>query len=146
MDAQLIAGIPPLPGDLPARLAAGTRAADVGCGTGHAVNLLARAHPRSTFTGYDLADDAIAAARDEAAAWGLGNASFAVCDVRELPLDPPFGAVFAFDAVHDQADPAGVLARVHAALEPGGVFVMVDIKAATELAGNVGNPLAPWLY
>ena len=69
-----------------------------------------------------------------------------MCDVRELPLDPPFGAVFAFDAVHDQADPAGVLARVHAALEPGGVFVMVDIKAATELAGNVGNPLAPWLY
>jgi len=146
MDDQLIDGILPLTGDLPARLAAGTRAADVGCGTGHAVNLLARAHPRSTFTGYDLADDAIAAARDEAAAWGLGNASFAVCDVRELPLDPPFGAVFAFDAVHDQADPAGVLARVHAALEPGGVFVMVDIKAATELAGNVGNPLAPWLY
>jgi SAM-dependent methyltransferase len=69
-----------------------------------------------------------------------------VHDVRHLPTDPPFGAVFAFDAIHDQADPAGVLARVHAALEPGGVFVMLDIKAASALEDNVGNPFAPWTY
>jgi hypothetical protein len=54
--------------------------------------------------------------------------------------------VFAFDAIHDQADPAGALHRVHDALEPGGVFVMFDTKAATALEDNVGNPFAPWLY
>jgi SAM-dependent methyltransferase len=146
LDEQLIAGILPATGDLPARLDVGTRVADIGCGTGHAVNLMARAHPRSSFVGYDLAPDAIARARAEAAEWGLVNASFDVQDVRQLPTDPPLGAVFAFDAIHDQADPAGVLARVHAALEPGGVFVMLDVKAASALEDNVGNPFAPWIY
>jgi SAM-dependent methyltransferase len=145
-DDQLIDGILPLAGDLPSRLAAGTRAADVGCGTGHAMNLLARAYPRSAFTGYDISAEAIAAARAEAAAQGLTNVTFEERDVRKLPVHPPFGVVFAFDAIHDQADPAGVLARVHDALEPGGTFVMFDIAAESALEDNVGNPFAPWLY
>jgi len=146
MDGQLIDGVLPLTGDLPDRLRRGIRVADIGCGTGHAINLLARAFPASSFTGYDIAADAIERARDEAARWGLPNAAFAVLDVATLPTDPPFGAVFAFDAVHDQADPARVLRRVHDALEPGGVFVMFDIKAATALEDNIGNPMAPFLY
>jgi SAM-dependent methyltransferase len=146
MDGQLVDGILPLAGDLPDRLRRGIRVADIGCGTGHAINLLARAFPASSFTGYDFAGDAIERARDEAARWGLANASFAVLDVATLPADPPFGVVFAFDAIHDQADPAGVLRRVHAALEPGGVFAMFDTKAASALEENVGNPIAPFLY
>jgi SAM-dependent methyltransferase len=145
-DSQLLDGILPLTGDLPDRLAAGIRVADVGCGTGHAVNVLARAHPRSQVSGFDIAPDAVNRARDEAATWGLSNAAFAVCDATRLPVDPPFAAIFAFDAIHDQADPAGVLRRIHDALEPGGVFAMLDIKAASALEDNVGNPLAPWLY
>jgi SAM-dependent methyltransferase len=145
-DGQLLGGILPLTGDLPDRLAAGVRVADIGCGTGHAVNVLARAHPRSHVTGYDISADAIDRARGEAADWGLTNVAFEVCDVTDLPVDPPFAAVFAFDAVHDQADPAGVLARVHEALEPGGTFVMLDVKAASSLEDNVGSPVAPWLY
>ena len=146
MDGQLLDGILPLTGELPARLADGVRVAEVGCGTGHALNLMARAYPRSSFTGYDLAEDGIDRARAEAAAGGLTNVSFEVLDVAMMPTDPPSTAVFAFDAIHDQADPAGVLARVRAALEPGGWFVMMDIKAASALEGNAGNPLAPWLY
>ena len=146
MDGQLLDGILPLTGELPARLAEGARVAEVGCGTGHAMNLMARAYPRSTFTGYDLAEDAIDRGRAEAAAWGLTNVSFVVLDVATMPTDPPCTAVFAFDAIHDQADPAGVLSRVRAALEPGGWFVMMDIKATSALEDNVGNPMAPWLY
>ena len=146
LDEQLIEGILPLTGTLPERLERGIRVADIGCGTGHAINLLAATYPRSAFAGYDLSEEAIAAARSEAADQGLANASFHVLDVAQLPPEPPFGAVFAFDAIHDQVDPAGVLARVHAALEPGGVFVMFDIRASSRLEDNVGNPLAPWLY
>ncbi|MGY1824540.1 class I SAM-dependent methyltransferase [Geodermatophilus sp. SYSU D00079] len=146
VDGQLLDGILPLTGELPARLADGVRVTEIGCGTGHALTVMARAHPRSTFTGYDLAADAIDRARAEAAAWGLSNATFEVLDVATMPTEPPSTAVFAFDAVHDQADPAGVLSRVRAALEPGGWFVMMDIKAASALEDNVGNPLAPWLY
>ncbi len=43
------------------RLTAGARVADVACGTGHALVLLARAFPASTF-GYDFEEDAIARA------------------------------------------------------------------------------------
>ena len=146
LDGQLLDGILPLTGELPARLADGVRVAEVGCGTGHALNLMARAYPRSSFTGYDLAGDAITQARAEADDWRLSNVSFEVLDVARMPTDPPATAVFAFDAIHDQADPAGVLARVRAALEPGGWFVMMDIKAASALEDNVGNPMAPWLY
>jgi SAM-dependent methyltransferase len=146
MDGQLLDGILPLTGDLPDRLAAGVRVADVGCGTGHAVNLMARAYPSSTFVGYDIGDDAITAARTEAADWRLTNAQFEVLDVTRLPADPPFAAVFAFDAIHDQVDPAGVLERVRAALAPDGVFVMMDVKGASAVEDNVGNPFAPWFY
>jgi SAM-dependent methyltransferase len=146
MDDQLLDGILPLTGDLPERLTAGVRVADIGCGTGHAVNLMARAYPRSTVVGYDLAADAIAAARAEAADWGLTNARFEVLDVTQLPADPPFAAVFAFDAIHDQVDPAGVLRRVRAALAPDGVFVMMDVKGASAVEENVGNPFAPLFY
>jgi SAM-dependent methyltransferase len=52
----------------------------------------------------------------------------------------------AFDAVHDQVAPAAVLERIHAALAPGGTFVMVEPRTSSDLAGNLGNPVAPLLY
>ena len=146
MDSQLIDGILPLAGDLVGRLTAGIRVADLGCGTGHAVTLMARAFPCSTFVGYDLAADAIAAARAEAAELAPGNATFEILDVAALSTVPRFDAICAFDAIHDQADPSGVLGRAHAALNPGGTFLMMDVKAASDLEDNLDNPAAPWLY
>jgi SAM-dependent methyltransferase len=144
-DGQLIGGIVE-PAGLAPTLTAGAAVADIGCGTGHSTNLLARAYPRSTFVGYDLAGEALEHGRAEAAGWGLGNVRFEPLDLVDLPADPPLDAVFAFDVVHDQADPATVLSRVHGALRPGGVFVMMDTKASSRLEDNVGNPFAPLLY
>ena len=135
--------VPLVPG-LAGRLAAGARVADVGCGTGHAIALLAAAFPTSTFIGYDLAPDAIARARSEAA--GLANARFEVRDAARLEVEEPLDVVFTFDAIHDQADPAAVLERIHAALVPGGLFVMVEPRASSDLSGNLDSPLAPFLY
>lgn len=145
-DGILVDGVVPLAGDLPERLTAGVRVADIGCGTGHTTNLLAQAFPTSDFVGYDLAEDAIDRGRSEAGEWGLSNVTFEVLDVIQLPTEEPFGAAFAFDAIHDQADPAGVLARVFAALSPGGIFLMFDVRASSHLERNVGNPFAPLLY
>ena len=39
--------------------------ADIGCGSGHAINVLARAYPASRFTGFDFSEEAIAAGRAE---------------------------------------------------------------------------------
>jgi SAM-dependent methyltransferase len=143
-DELLVDAYLPLVPGLAERLAAGARVADVGCGTGHAIVLLAGAFPASTFVGYDLATDAIARARSEAA--GLGNARFEVRDAARLAVEQPFDVVFVFDAIHDQVAPAAVLERICAALAPGGTFVMVEPRASSHLEGNLGNPLAPLLY
>jgi SAM-dependent methyltransferase len=120
-------------------LTAGCRAADVGCGTGHCLNLMASAFPNSTFVGYDISTEAITLARNEAQAMGLTNVTFETTDVLHLPNDEPFDVLFAFDAIHDQADPAGVLTRIRSALRADGTFFMVDILAATKLEDNIGD-------
>jgi len=87
-DGQLLTGILPLTADLPLRLAHGIRVADIGCGTGHAVNLMARAYPASTFVGYDFNDEALGRGRAEASAYGLSNVSFESLDLAQLPAMP----------------------------------------------------------
>lgn len=144
LDELLIDAWLPLVPELGERLTAGVRVADVGCGTGHAVALLAAAFPDSEFVGYDLSPEAVERARAETA--DLPNVTFEVADVSDLAPGHPFDVVFAIDAVHDQADPAAVLRGVHDALAPGGTFVMIDMAASSDLAENVGNPLAPWIY
>jgi SAM-dependent methyltransferase len=128
------------------RLRAGIRVADVGCGTGFAVNLMAKHFPRSEFLGYDFSEDAIARARAEAAAMGLANVAFEVADVTRLAPERPFDLITAFDAIHDQVDPAGVLRRIREALAPGGAFLMVDVHASSRLEENLAMPMATFVY
>ncbi len=145
-DGLLVDALVPLAPGLTDRLRAGANVADVACGTGHALVLLGEAFPASTFTGYDLDTEAIDRARAEAADHQLTNVSFAVCDVATLRVPEPLDAVFVFDAIHDQVDPQGVLARIHDALVPDGTFVMKEPRVSSNLEDNVGNPFAPLLY
>lgn len=145
-DASLVDTILPLVPGLTERLESGIRVADIGCGQGHAVNLIARAFPGSEVVGYDFSTDAVAVGRAEAAAWGLTNAHFEVRDVADLSGTGTFDAVTAFDAVHDQAHPGRVLRQVAEHLAPDGVFLMVDIRASSDVDDNVEIPWAPFLY
>jgi SAM-dependent methyltransferase len=146
LDELLVSAWLPLIPGLTERLTEGARVADVGCGTGHALVVLASAFPNSTFLGYDLAEDAIERGRAEAAERGLTNLTFEVADVAAPLPGEPLDAVFAIDAIHDQATPAAVLRQVHDALAPGGTFVMVDMAASSNLEENLDNPFGPWLY
>ncbi|MBI2207024.1 MAG: class I SAM-dependent methyltransferase [Candidatus Rokubacteria bacterium] len=145
-DGLLIKGFLPAAKGLPERLRAGIRVADVGCGTGHAVNLMAREFPASTFTGYDFSAEAIDRARGEADRMGVPNARFEALDVTTLPAEPKFDLITSFDAIHDQRDPATTLRRIAGALAPNGLYFMLEPRAATKLEANVGNPFAPYLY
>ncbi len=137
--------LPLIPG-LRERLEAGIRVADVACGTGHALVLLGRAFPASTFVGYDIDDGAIGRARAEASGAQLTNVTFEVRDAARLQVEQPFDLVFVFDAVHDQVDPGAVLASIRNALTPDGVFFMKEPHGADALEGNLDNPMAPLLY
>jgi SAM-dependent methyltransferase len=145
-DTMLLDGYLPLVPGLAETLAAGAQVADVACGTGHALVILARAFPASTFVGYDLDEHAIARARAEAAGAGLANVTFEVADVARLAATTPFDVVFVFDALHDQVAPDAVLARIRDALVPGGLLFMREPHAADTLADNLRNPMAPVFY
>ena len=143
-DASLLDTIIPVTGFVD-RLRDGIAVADIGCGQGHAINLLARAYPHSTFVGYDFSAEAITAARAEAAEWGLSNAAFREHDVAQPP-PATYDLVLAFDAIHDQAHPATVLENIRQATRADGAFLMVDIKAQSNLEDNLELPWASFLY
>jgi ubiquinone/menaquinone biosynthesis C-methylase UbiE len=119
---------------------------DVGCGAGHAVNVMARAFPHSRFVGVDMSEEGVLAGRAEAAAWGLENASFELRDAAALGYDGEFDLVTAFDSIHDQAKPADALASIRRAVREGGTFLMADMAASSEVGDNVGHPFGPFLY
>lgn len=137
--------LPLVPG-LTARLEAGIEVLDVGCGSGRALNRLARLFPNSRFTGYDLSEAAIATGRAEAARHGTQNLRFEARDVTRLDSPDRFDLITAFDAIHDQARPDRVLAGIADALKPGGTFLMQDIRASSHVHGNADHPLGTYLY
>ena len=145
-DASLLDTILPLIPGQPERLTAGIDVADFGCGSGHAINLMARAFPASRFVGYDFSPEAIARARAEAATWNLSNLRFELQDVAALDRADAFDLITAFDTIHDQAQPAQVLAAIARALRPDGAFLMVDVTGSSDVADNVDLPLATLLY
>jgi SAM-dependent methyltransferase len=145
-DAALIDVILPMADDLPVRLQSGADVADFGCGSGHAINVMAQAYPASRFTGIDFSEEGLAAGTNEARSLGLTNASFIARDVAQYDGVDEYDVIAAFDAIHDQAKPARVLENIHRALRPGGVFLMVDIKASSRVEDNVGVPFASYLY
>jgi SAM-dependent methyltransferase len=145
-DAALIDTVLPLVDGLPERLAEGIDVADVGCGSGHAINLMAAEYPASRFVGYDFSAQAVSAANAEAASLGNANARFEERDVASLGDAGMFDLVTTFDSVHDQARPDVVLRTIHDMLRPGGTYLCVDIRASSDLGDNLDHPLGPFLY
>jgi SAM-dependent methyltransferase len=151
-DTRLVDQILPLSNGLPERLERGIDVLDVGCGRGHAVNVMAKAFPRSRFVGYDLSDEGISAANEEALKMGLSNARFEVKDLSLMNDSEQYDLITAFDTIHDQAQPTKVLRAIYNALRSGdsdettGIFLMQDIAASSYVNDNMSNPLAPTLY
>lgn len=145
-EALLVDGVVPLVDGLPELLSHGISVADVGCGSGHHLNVLAAAFPASIFVGFDFSEEALANARRIAESRGLTNVRFEVRDVADLAGTGPFELVTAFDAIHDQAHPAAVLDGIAASLASDGIFLMCDIRASSNPHENVGVPGAGFLY
>ena len=124
------------------RLDDGARVADVGCGHGAATLLMARTWPRSTFTGFDLDQRAVAVARSRAADGGApGNLRFQVAEAAAFGPGP-FDVVVFFDALHDLGDPAAALRRARHLLSPDGILVAVEPWSTDRLEDGIGNPIA----
>ncbi len=145
-DASLLDVTLPLVPGLTQRLQTGIDVADVGCGSGHAVNLMAEAFPASRFVGLDLSDEGLAAGAAEASRKGIPNARFEKCDAAALTGPERFDFITSFDAVHDQARPDLMLRGIAESLRKDGIYLCVDIAGSSTLAENLDHPLAPFLY
>jgi len=145
-DATLIDVTLPLVPGLVDRLRDGIDVADVGCGSGHAINLMAEAFPRSRFVGFDISDTGLAAATAEASRKALTNVRFEKRDAARLGETARYDLITTFDSVHDQAGPDLVLAGIAQALRPAGVYLCVDIAASSKLSDNLDHPLGPFMY
>ena len=137
--------LPLVPG-LTGRLEEGIEVMDVGCGSGRALNLMARAFPNSRFTGYDLSEEGISRGCAEAERNGASNIRFEVKDASKLDEAEGYDLITTFDAIHDQAKPAVVLEGIADALRPDGVYLMQDIAGSSHVHNNLDHPLGPFLY
>ena len=104
-DATLIDVQLPLAEGLVDRLRSGIDVADLGCGSGHAINLMAKAFPKSQFIGYDYHEPSIVTAQQRAKEAGAGNVQFEVAEATSYS-GKDFDLIAFFDCLHDMADPA----------------------------------------
>jgi SAM-dependent methyltransferase len=123
--------LPAIP-DVHARLlAGGARVADVASGGGWSSIAMGRAYPGIEVRGLDLDAEAVARATAKAQAAGLADrVTFHVVDAQDHGLDGTFDLVTVFEAVHDMARPAEVLASVRRLLAPGGTVIVMDERVA----------------
>ena len=135
--------IPSLDG-VEAKLKAGARVADIGCGHGSSTVLMAQAYPNSTIVGIDYHAPSIEAARAKAAEAGVSNVEFQVAKAQDFAGE---GYDFAciFDALHDMGDPVGAARHIRETLAPGGTFMLVEPMAGDSMADNM-HPLGQIFY
>jgi len=136
--------IPALDG-VKARLEAGGRVADVGCGHGASTIIMAQAFPRSIITGFDYHPASIEAARRAADKAGLSDrVSFEVASAKAYP-GSGYDLVTFFDCLHDMGDPVGAARHVRQSLATGGTWMLVEPFANDRLEDNL-NPIGRLYY
>jgi ubiquinone/menaquinone biosynthesis C-methylase UbiE len=130
--------------DVFAKLESGCRVADIGCGSGVALDAMARRFPNSEFHGYDPSTHAIANARHRLAE--VENAWAEVGRAENLAQHGTFDFVTAFDCIHDMTRPDLAIAAVYDALAPDGMWLIKDIRSTGDLEMNMKNPVMALQY
>jgi SAM-dependent methyltransferase len=128
------------------KLQTGGRVADVGCGHGASVVVMADTYPHSRFWGFDYHPPSIETARQRAAEAGVQDrTTFEVSGAKEYP--GTYDVICFFDCLHDMGDPVGVATYAREHLESDGTVLLVEPFALDGRATNqANNPMAALLY
>jgi SAM-dependent methyltransferase len=144
-NANLVSSwIPALDG-VEAKLKAGAKVADVGCGHGASAILMAKAYPKSEFFGFDYHAPSLERAKDLAKEAGVSDrVTFAKATAKDFPAKD-YDLVAFFDCLHDMGDPVGAGKHVRESLAKGGVWMIVEPFAHDKLKDNL-NPVGRVYY
>ena len=126
------------------KLERGARVADVGCGHGVSVILMAKAFPKSRFFGFDYHQPSIDRAREMAREEGVADrAIFERAAAKDYP--GTFDLVAFFDCLHAMGDPVGAAAHVKSSLAKDGTWMVVEPFGNDRLEDNL-NPIGRMFY
>jgi SAM-dependent methyltransferase len=139
------AWIPALDG-VDAKLRAGARVADIGCGHGASAVVIADAYPQAQVAGFDSHAASIDTARKRASDAGCADrVSFEVADAKSYP--GTYDLICFFDCLHDMGDPVGNARYAREHLADDGTLLLVEPFALDDKTENVaGNPMAALFY
>ena len=144
-NAHLVAEWLPALDGVVAKLEAGARVADIGCGHGASTIIMAQAFPNSTFLGSDYHADSIDAARARADLAGVSDrVQFEVASSAGFS-GSGYDLVTTFDALHDMGDPVGAARHVRSRLAENGTWMVVEPNAGDHVEDNL-NPVGRAYY
>jgi SAM-dependent methyltransferase len=130
-----------------AKLKAGAKVADVGCGGGIAAIEIAKAFPLAQVHGYDISKYALERAEGNRARANLTNLTFHDAAREPIASDSSFDFISTFDCLHDMAHPDVVMTAIRKALKPDGTWMIADIHGQPSFEQNLSdNPLASLMY
>jgi ubiquinone/menaquinone biosynthesis C-methylase UbiE len=115
-----------------AGLGPGMRVLDLGSGSGDLAFVVAElVGTAGAVVGVERSPEAVATAGARARHLGLGNAHFAVSDIREASADGPFDAIVGRLVLMYLPDPAAVLRTQITLLRPGGLIAPIEFDIGT---------------
>jgi SAM-dependent methyltransferase len=128
------------------KLKSGARVADVGCGHGASVVVMAEAYPNSEIFGFDFHGPSIETAKARAHEAGVDErTNFETAGAKEYP--GTYDLICFFDCLHDMGDPVGIAAYAREHLNPDGTVLLVEPFALDGRPENItGNPMSALLY
>jgi SAM-dependent methyltransferase len=127
--------IPSLEG-VEAKLKAGAKVADIGCGHGASTIIMAKAFPNSQFWAFDNHEASIEHAKRAAQDAGVGDrVHFEVANAQSIP-DNQYDLVAFFDCLHDMGDPVGACRRAAEVLKADGTALIVEPMAGNDVEEN----------
>lgn len=114
-----------------ARITAGMRVLDVGCGCGTpTLRASSLVGPTGSVVGVDISAPMIEKARAQSS--GRANVQFVLADASTEKLDASFDVVMSRFGVMFFADPVAAFANLRSAMEPGGALTFVCWRAMAE--------------
>ena len=125
-----------------AKLEAGAKVADVGCGGGVALLEMARSYPSSPLPRLRHLE-ARSGPRSAEHGGGKGHErDFHDANGDAIPNDASFDLITTFDCIHDMANPSPVMHAIRRALREDGTWLIADIKCKPTFEENLEDN--PW--